>query len=298
METNNMETHSRSRAEKMPAFDRVVKPKHRLLNWIFTKPIAVGYLLDGLKLAIKGTNIPLLGRIHPFLKPANNYITNLPVNVEVNAQLKAEEVPLPPVVAIELIKRAKHIHVLDKCLCRQGRACKNHSPDIGCLFLGDSGLDVVPQFSRRLTTEEAIEHVQKGLANGLVPSTTRLRADNYAFLFPDRHKVLAMCFCCSCCCFFSYYRHAPTQLVKPIHPWVEGLEIKVTDECNGCGACVDTCYMGAITIEDGRAHHSEKCLGCGRCKTSCPIDAVSIKVTDPDYIHKMVDKFLSIAKID
>lgn len=298
MSNNGIISENRIRATEAQAYDRPIKPKHRLLNWVYRRPQVVGYLLDGFKIALKGANIPLLDRIHPFLKPANNHITALPLKVEINEKLQAEEVPMPPAVVIELIKRAGKIHVLDKCVCRQGRQCTHHSPDIGCMFLGDTGSDVVPQFSRRFTTQEAIQHVQNAVKSGLVPTTTRLRADHYAFLLPDHRRLLAICFCCDCCCFFGDYRHAPTERVRPIYPWIEGLEIEVTDDCTGCGACIKTCNMAAISVEDGRARFSEKCVGCGRCATTCPKDAVSIKATDPDYIQKTVDKFLSLAKID
>ena len=45
----------------------------------------------------------------------------------------------------------------------------------------------------------------------------------------------------------------------------------VFDECRGCGACVERCANGALTIdEDGVSWHKEKCLYCGYCVAACP----------------------------
>jgi NAD-dependent dihydropyrimidine dehydrogenase PreA subunit len=48
-------------------------------------------------------------------------------------------------------------------------------------------------------------------------------------------------------------------------------------KCIGCGACVDECPAGAVSIgDDGTAVvDKEKCTGCGKCTKSCPVEAIS-----------------------
>jgi len=273
---------------------RITKPKHRLLAWVFTRSKVLNRVLDGLELFMRGAGIPLLGRLHPLTRPANNYFINLPVNVDI----PAETTPLPPEVVKELIRKSKYHHVLNKCLCRHGRNCQKHTHEIGCIFLGETGFDVTPGFSCRITEKEALEHVDRALADGLMPMTGRYRVDNYAFLVPDHKTLIGICFCCDCCCFMSFYRHAPLEQIKPIYPRLKGLEITVTDQCKGCGACVETCYLHAIHVENGRAVHSELCRGCGRCATTCNNGAVELKMTDPEYFQKTVNEFTSLAKLD
>ena len=44
-----------------------------------------------------------------------------------------------------------------------------------------------------------------------------------------------------------------------------------SDTCAGCGACVDSCPVGAITIADDKAVIDE-----GACIGSCPCEAISL----------------------
>ncbi|HWR69038.1 MAG TPA: 4Fe-4S dicluster domain-containing protein [Desulfomonilia bacterium] len=243
---------------------------------------------------MRANRIPSFSLIHPFTKRSGNYIVNLPINQGLDSVTYA----LPPMVVSELIRRARYHVILDACLCRTGRACEKHPHDIGCLFLGRSGLEVPPGYSRRVSEADALSHVERAVQAGLVPMTVRARVDNYAFLLPDRHALLGVCFCCSCCCIMGNYRYVRKEHLNEIFPRLDGLEIEVSDDCTGCSTCVETCYMQSIRIEGGRAVHDETCRGCGRCAAACPQGAVAIRITDEHSLAKTVDRFLALARID
>ncbi len=45
--------------------------------------------------------------------------------------------------------------------------------------------------------------------------------------------------------------------------------------CTGCGACVEVCPAGALTLVDGKAYLDDAlCRGCAACIPVCPADAL------------------------
>lgn len=49
---------------------------------------------------------------------------------------------------------------------------------------------------------------------------------------------------------------------------------KVSDACIGCGACVDTCPVSAITLDDTAKIDPGTCIDCGACEGDCPVSAI------------------------
>lgn len=48
----------------------------------------------------------------------------------------------------------------------------------------------------------------------------------------------------------------------------------ITDKCIKCGACVDSCPVGAISFQgDKVVIDKEKCISCGTCEAVCPVGA-------------------------
>lgn len=49
------------------------------------------------------------------------------------------------------------------------------------------------------------------------------------------------------------------------------------DTCIGCGACVATCPVSALSMDsDGKAQCDEgTCIDCGACVATCPVSAIS-----------------------
>jgi UDP-glucose 4-epimerase len=113
--------------------------------------------------------------------------------------------------------------------------------------------------------------------------------DPYMLGLRDRKHFLTLCFCCPCCCVamkdFSYF--APEIRARTYR--LEGLEVEVTGECNGCARCVKTCYADAIVMEDGIARVTEGCKGCGLCVLSCPREAITMTIADG---NRMVEEAL------
>jgi ferredoxin len=49
------------------------------------------------------------------------------------------------------------------------------------------------------------------------------------------------------------------------------------DKCTGCGACVDTCPVGALSLQNDLCSIDDgACADCGACVDVCPVGALSI----------------------
>ncbi len=48
----------------------------------------------------------------------------------------------------------------------------------------------------------------------------------------------------------------------------------IADNCVACGACVDACPNGAITVDDIAVIDASKCTDCGACIDACPSEAI------------------------
>ncbi len=48
--------------------------------------------------------------------------------------------------------------------------------------------------------------------------------------------------------------------------------------CTGCGECIGSCPLSALSVEEGLAVVSDACNDCGACLSVCPVDALSIPV--------------------
>jgi len=215
---------------------------------------------------------PILGRWMR-LTFKGDRATFIPVQVDVE---KPVSVALPGRIVEQLIQESSFRFLLRECMCRSLEPCQYYPQNIGCLFLGEGAKEIESSLGREATVEEALTHHRKALALGLIPMVGNLRWDSLWLGVRKANPLLTICHCCDCCCYFKLYRFLPQEAAGGLQK-LEGLEIRVTDEkCDGCGICLDRCFIKAMTLQGGKAVPGEECRGCGRCAVICPKQAIKI----------------------
>lgn len=48
------------------------------------------------------------------------------------------------------------------------------------------------------------------------------------------------------------------------------------EKCTACGACVDSCPVDAITVDDVAVVDEDTCIDCGTCVEECPVEAIEL----------------------
>ena len=86
----------------------------------------------------------------------------------------------------------------------------------------------------------------------------------------NRAETDGICFCCDDCC--EYFVDPSQQCDKG--KFVEKSDL---DRCENCGRCVEVCYFGARSVDDGRlAIEQDSCYGCGLCTDVCPEECIQM----------------------
>ena len=240
------------------------------------------------------SRVPHLTEMLPVFDPAKSNFSVIPINKDVEG---AEDIALPIEIIDNLIDRARVQVILSKCVCRVNYDCQNYPEDHGCLFLGESALETPKKWRRIVTKEEAKAHARKGIELGLVPMVGKIRFDSDTLGIRDRGKLMTICFCCECCCLSRFLAPLPPELVDSLEHPIEGISIEVTDDCIGCGECIDVCYLNALSLVDGKIVRSDICRVCGRCAGVCKQNAIKIKLDNPNVVDDVVNRLLSIVEI-
>lgn len=166
-----------------------------------------------------------------------------------------------------------------ECICRKsagirGNTCKKTARLETCMAMGDMATMIIESDSGRAVERgEALEIARLNQADGLVlqPSNTR--------------KVDFVCACCGCCCGMLALQKG---LPKPLEFWATNFYASVdADLCTGCGICVETCQVDAVTIDkdqDISLLNLDRCIGCGNCVVTCTAGAMMLVKKDREVV--------------
>jgi UDP-glucose 4-epimerase len=71
----------------------------------------------------------------------------------------------------------------------------------------------------------------------------------------------------------------------------------VTEDCLGCGTCIDACFIKNVRLEDGHSVIGESCLGCGNCIEACPNDAVVMVNESGRHIDEIIRRLEKVVSV-
>jgi ferredoxin len=213
----------------------------------------------------------------PLFSAKKQSLTYLPINREISG---GASVFLPRAITADLIRQSSHRAVIHRCTCRVDRGCADHDTDVGCMLLGDGAAEIDAKIARHVTKEEALAHLDRALADGLMPLVGRAPIDNYMWGVANRGRLLTVCFCCRCCCtILGAGRFLPDEIQRSIMPLPGATVTTNAAACTACGACVRECFMGALEVTDGVVvRDGSRCKACGRCVAVCPEGAITMTV--------------------
>ncbi|MDD3719018.1 MAG: 4Fe-4S binding protein [Actinomycetota bacterium] len=203
-------------------------------------------------------------------------VTFIPVYEDIPG---SESTALPRQVIAELIRASSHRFIHNGCICRNQEGCVNYPRDLGCIFLGEAASRLHPSLGHRASVEECLEHLERASETGLTGMIGRIWFDATTMgVLRDFRNFLVVCFCCDCCCLVRADIKEAGPGFKQAIKKLDGVRISVGDDCAGCGTCVETCFVGAVSIRDGRSHIDPgQCKGCGRCAAACPNGAIRVE---------------------
>jgi ferredoxin len=209
-----------------------------------------------------------------------------------------EQHVVPHEVVEHFIRASPHRWRMDRCICREASGCQHYPLDLGCLFLGAATRDIHPKLGQPLSCEEALAHARRCRDAGLVHLIGRNKLDTVWLSVGPGYQLLTICSCCPCCCLWRILPDVHPRIAARVHR-MPGVRVQTTDRCVGCGYCTtDVCFVDAIELSADRARITEACRGCGRCVAACPNDAIELRIEDPQYVAKAIERIAAVVDVE
>jgi Pyruvate/2-oxoacid:ferredoxin oxidoreductase delta subunit len=147
-------------------------------------------------------------------------------------------------------------------------------------------LNIDPHIGHQATKEEALEHLRRCREASLVHLIGRNKLDAVWLKVGPSNRLLTICNCCPCCCLWRVLPHLAPYLSSKVTK-MPGVRVRVTDRCTEYGTCTqDICFVNAIRRVNNRVVRSDECRGCGRCVEVCPQKAIEISIDNNLFVKE------------
>jgi ferredoxin len=234
--------------------------------------------------------------IYPFFKRPHNELTSIPIHVNIESP---ESVALPQRLVERLIAQIDEVFLMDECHCAGVKNRMSPRLNTGCLAFGPSTARIHPSHGRLVDTAEAVRHVQKAAAEGLVANIAHVWIDALAFQLTQFNRLLFMCFCDDDQCLYRSFMKSRGPSLDKTYKKLPGLSVQVDpSKCDMCETCVDYCFVSAIEIQGDAAVIGADCTGCGLCVGHCPEGAISMTMeNEEEMFQQLLDRVREISNL-
>ncbi len=223
--------------------------------------------------------------------PKDDELVCLPSNkIVIDQKINSKEIVLPTRIIEHFIDESSYRVIMNECICRSSNGCKDFPHNFGCIFMGEAARGIHPKLCREVSREEAKEHIRKAQDKGMINLAGKAYFDAlWLDLTGDHKRLFTVCNCCPCCCISIAVPYLSPYMTN----WfvkLPGVEVTVSDDCVGCGNCVDVCVFGGIVMKGNKAAILDKCKACGRCVNVCKSDAIELTINDDSYIRTVIER--------
>ena len=162
------------------------------------------------------------------------------------------------------------------------RECKDNVPIGACIMMGAIALHCEEVgLGKRVTKQQAIDYFDEMHNLGLVGTTSNTKYGDFV-----------ICLCCGCCCSMTRGR---SKWNNPDSISPSNFVPKAGEDCISCGACTESCFFEAITLDErtDQIHvEIEKCIGCGVCTLACPQETLKLHRHERSVPHETSKELL------
>jgi ferredoxin len=234
--------------------------------------------------------------IAPFFRYPHNEVTAVPINIAVK---QPESAVLPKRILQHLLSEIDDIFLLSECICRKLHPVPGYPKEIGCMALGPATRMMHPSHGRKISAEEAHAHVEKASRAGLVASVAHTWIDAVGFGIRPFSNLMFICFCDDSSCIFRSHMKTRGENLNRAYKKLPGVSLTIdASQCDGCGLCVENCFVSEMRLINGKAVAGADCKVCGRCAELCPRSAIALNFPDEEtLLSSMASRIKAVADV-